>query len=57
MQPPTGPVTGIRILELAGLEPAPHAASCWGLLGLRDDEVDALVSSGAVVQAREKGTP
>ena len=33
MQPPTGPLTGIRIVELAGLGPAPYAAMLLAELG------------------------
>jgi alpha-methylacyl-CoA racemase len=33
VQPPTGPLTGIRILELAGLGPAPYAAMLLAELG------------------------
>ncbi|TFV88797.1 CaiB/BaiF CoA-transferase family protein [Blastococcus sp. CT_GayMR16] len=33
MQPPTGPLTGIRIVELAGLGPAPYACMLLAELG------------------------
>lgn len=40
MQPPTGPLTGIRIVELAGLGPAPYACMLLAELGADVIRVD-----------------
>ena len=53
MQPPTGPLTGIRILELAGLGPAPYAAMLLAELGADVLRIDRPGAGGLILRPED----
>ena len=53
MQPPTGPLTGIRIIELAGLGPAPYAAMLLAELGADVLRIDRPGAGGLILRPED----
>ena len=53
MQPPSGPLTGLRVVELAGLGPAPYACMLLAELGADVVRVDR-PGGGSLIVAPEK---
>ena len=53
MQPPSGPLTGLRVVELAGLGPAPYASKLLAELGADVVRVDR-PGGGSLIVAPEK---
>ena len=53
MQPPSGPLTGLRVVELAGLGPAPYACMLLAELGADVVRVDR-PGGGSLIVASEK---
>ena len=49
MQPPTGPLTGLRVVELAGIGPAPYACMLLAELGADLIRVDRPGGGGIFV--------
>jgi len=53
VQPPTGPLTGIRIVELSGLGPAPYASMLLAELGADVLRIDRPHGGGLLVQPEQ----
>jgi alpha-methylacyl-CoA racemase len=53
VQPPTGPLTGIRIIELAGLGPAPYAAMLLAELGADVLRIDRPGAGGLILRPED----
>ncbi|MFM7349095.1 MAG: CoA transferase, partial [Erythrobacter sp.] len=57
MSHPTGPLSGLRVLEFAGIGPGPHVAMLLADLGaevVRIDRPGASVSNPVVERARHR---
>ncbi|MGY2084743.1 CaiB/BaiF CoA transferase family protein [Blastococcus sp. SYSU DS0539] len=54
MQPPTGPLTGLRVVELAGLGPAPYACMLLAELGAEVVKVDRPSGAASSVADTDK---